>query len=230
MAEAVHNARRAAIEALFGLAAERPWHEITLADIAARAGLSLAELRAAYPSRVAIVAGLAAELDEALLAGTDPEMADQPTRERALDVLMSRFEALGPYKPGLKGLVRAARRDLGLAAALARIGCTSHGWTLAAAGLEATGPRSALRGAGLGLAFARVLPVWLDDDEPGLPRTMAALDRTLERGAEALHRLDRIARPLCGFVARARSARRERTGRDDEAPLDGDAVGAGGGI
>lgn len=222
--------RQRIVDALFSVAAERPWPEVTLSAIAAAAGLSLQDLRAVFPNRTAILAAFAEHMDTALLEAADPAMSGQPPRERALDVLMSRFEALAPYKAGLRGLARAARRDPALAATLARIGCVSHGWTLAAAGLEPTGPRSALRGAGLALVFARAMPVWLDDDDPGLAHTMAALDRALDRGATVLHRIDRIAGPLCGFLARARAGRRDRTRRDDEAPLDGDAVGAGSGI
>ena len=216
--------RQRVIDALFSVAAERPWPEVTLSAIAAAAGMSLQELRALYPSRIAILAAFAERMDTALLDAADPAMADQPPRERALDVLMSRFEALAPYKAGLRGLARSARRDPALAAALARIGCISHGWTLAAAGLEATGPRSALRGAGLALVFARVMPVWLDDDEPGLAHTMAALDRALERGATTLHRIDRIAAPLCDFVGRVRAGRTRRSAAEEPTAMAGDGI------
>ena len=54
---------------------------------------------------------------------------------------------------------------------------------LEAAGIGAHGPKGALRAQGAALMFARVLSVWFDDDEPGLDRTMAALDRALTSGA-----------------------------------------------
>jgi hypothetical protein len=39
-----------------------------------------------------------------------------------------------------------------------------------------------VRAQGLALLFASVLRTWVDDDDPGLARTMAALDRALARG------------------------------------------------
>ena len=39
-----------------------------------------------------------------------------------------------------------------------------------------------LRAQGLSLLFGSVLQTWVNDDDPGLARTMAALDRALSRG------------------------------------------------
>jgi hypothetical protein len=84
---------------------------------------------------------------------------------------------------------------------------------LEAAGIGASGPKGALRAQGAALMFARVLRIWLDDDEPGLDRTMAALGRGLasaERWAGFLD--DLCSLPKCI----GRGARRRRGGRDEE--------------
>ncbi len=44
------------------------------------------------------------EIDEADLAGLPP-------RDRVFELLMRRFEALVPFRPGLRRLARDARRD-----------------------------------------------------------------------------------------------------------------------
>jgi hypothetical protein len=46
--------------------------------------------------------------------------------------------------------------------------------------------------------------VWLDDDDPGLARTMAELDRRLRQAERTWMRLERLRRILCG-------PRRDRT-------------------
>ena len=46
--------------------------------------------------------------------------------------------------------------------------------------------------AGLGLTYASVFRVWLQDDDPGLARTMAALDRRLRRGERALGGIEQV--------------------------------------
>ena len=53
---------------------------------------------------------------------------------------------------------------------------------LEAAGIEAQGAAGAIKLQGLALAWARVVQVWLDDEEPALSKTMAELDRVLTRG------------------------------------------------
>ncbi len=60
--------------------------------------------------------------------------------------------------------------------------------------------------------FSRALDVWLEEDDPGLPRTMAFIDKELERGIGVMRRfedLDRLAAPFRGFF-RAMGDRRGR--------------------
>src|SRR5262245_39999875 len=79
------------VATFMALLAEKPIEQIGLAEIAARAGVTLAELRGHYGSILAILAAHIKEMDRAVLAGIDPEMADEPPRERLFDVLMRRI-------------------------------------------------------------------------------------------------------------------------------------------
>ena len=65
---------------------------------------------------------------------------------------------------------------------------------LTAADIGAAGPRGFVRAQGLALLFASVLRTWVDDDDPGLARTMAALDRALARGQRWSGLLDELCR------------------------------------
>ena len=118
--------------------------------------------------------------------------------------------------------MRSARRNPGLALALNAMAVRSQQWMLEAAGIGAHGPRGALRAQGAALMFARVLRVWVDDDEPGLDRTMAALDRGLasaERWAGFLD--DLCAIPTCAIARprrRAPSSRRRGRSRGGSRP------------
>ena len=108
----------------------------------------------------------------------------------------------------------SARRNPGLAFALNAMAVRSQHWMLEAAGIGASGPRGALRAQGAALMFARVLSVWIDDEDEGLDRTMAALDRGLssaERWAGFVD--DLCAIPKCVL----RGPRRRRRMRDEEA-------------
>jgi len=206
--------RDKAVDALMSLLAEQPFEQIGLADIAGRAGLSLSQLRGDFGSKAAILAAHIKDIDRAVLAGTDADMADEPPRERLLDVLMRRIEALAPYKEAIRSLMHSARRNPGLALALNAMAVRSQQWMLTAADIGASGPMGALRAQGAALMFARVVGVWLDDDEPGLDRTMAALDRGLASGERWAGFLDDLCSiPRC--LARG-PRRRRRRDRDEE--------------
>ena len=205
--------RDKAIDALMALLGEHSFEQVGLAEVAGRAGLKLSQLRAEFGSTLAIVAAHIKDIDRAVLAGGAADMIDEPTREALFDVLMRRLEALAPYKEAVRSLLRSARRIPGLALALNAMAVRSQAWMLEAAGIGASGPKGALLAQGAALMFARVLRVWLDDDEPGLDRTMAALGRGLasaERWAGFLD--DLCSLPKCI----GRGARRRRRGRDEE--------------
>jgi hypothetical protein len=98
---------------------------------------------------------------------------------------------------------------------LNRIVVNSMAWMLNAAGIPATGGRGALQAQGLACAWARVMRVWLDDDDPGLARTMAELDRRLRQAERAWMRLERLSR----ILRRSRGDRRDAGGRASESDL-----------
>ncbi len=187
--------------ALLELVAERPFRTIGLSAVAERAGVALADLRQAWDGPLDGLSGFARRIDTGVLAGDDPGMKGEPTKDRLFDVLMRRFDLLAPHRAGLKGLERSARRDPVLALHLSRLVVGSQAWMLEAAGVSAAGPRGALRALGLAAGLSRVVPVFLAEDESGLPKTMAALDTTLDRLSGLAHRVRgfeaRLGRILC---------------------------------
>jgi len=205
--EAPTTERNKIIAAFLGLLAERPIEDIGLAEIARDADVSLAQLRGEFPSKLAIFAAHIKDTDRAVLAEDLSEMEEEPPRERLFDVLMRRLEILSPHRRAIRSLMRSARRNPPLALALNTLAVRSQQWMLTAAGIGATGPRGAIRAQGLALLFGSVLPTWIRDDDPGLARTMAALDRALTRGSRLAGLLD----DLCCIPAalcRIRSRRR----------------------
>ena len=205
--------RERIIDAFMALLAEKPIERIGFAEIAKAAKVSLADLRGAFASRLAILAAHMRETDRAVLAGGDADMAEEPPRERLFDVLMRRLELLAPHKAAVRSLVRSAARNPGLALALNSLGVRSQQWMLTAAVIGASGPRGMLRAQGLAVLFASVLRTWVQDEDPGLARTMAALDRALARGQRWSGLLDDVLR-IPAAVCRLRPRRRREP--DDE--------------
>jgi AcrR family transcriptional regulator len=207
------SARQRIIDAFMALLAEKAFEQIGFAEIAKRAGVSLSELRDTFGSTLAILAAHMKTIDRAVLAGEDGDMAEEPPRERLFDVLMRRLEILTPHKDAVRSLIRSASRNPGLAFALNGLAVRSLQWMLTAADIGAVGPRGMVRAQGLALLFASVLRTWVHDDDPGLARTMAALDRALARGQRWSGFLDDLCR-IPAAACRLRPRRRRRRGDD----------------
>jgi AcrR family transcriptional regulator len=206
--------RERIVEAFMALVGEQPIEQVGFAAIAARAGVSLAELRNTFGSKLAILAAHLKEIDRRVLAGIDADMAEEPPRERLFDVLMRRLDALSPHKAAVRSLIHSAGRNPGLAIALNGLAVRSQQWMLTAADISASGPRGMVRAQGLALLFATVLRTWLRDEDPGLARTMSALDRALARGQRFSGFLDDLCRiPAC--VCRTRPRRHRDLDEED---------------
>lgn len=186
--------RQSVISAFLGLLSEKSFAEIGLDEIAERSSMSLADLRGAFDGKLAIYEAFVRDIDEAVLAADVSDMSDEPPRERLFDVLMRRLDALAPHRAALRGIARSARQDPLLAASLNRIALTSQRWMLTAAGIRFEGLLGAAVTQGLVVSFARVLRVFLAEEDPGMPRTMAALDRELRRAQSSFERLERVGR------------------------------------
>ncbi|MEM7566273.1 MAG: TetR/AcrR family transcriptional regulator [Pseudomonadota bacterium] len=228
-----------AIEAFLKALEDRPWRDIALAEIAEAAEMPLADLREAFPTRTAILRAFIARVDAAVLrAIAEDGDESEPHRERLFDVLMTRFEHLKPYRPALARVREHARRDAGFALKMGGQGLISAAWMLEAAGISSAPGRAGWRVAGLPYVWARAFEVFLKDDDPGLARTMATLDRQL-RKAEARDRQikglrDRLKRACRGRRRRARAYdgfdEAGETFAREEGFIDPDPYGAGGRI
>jgi AcrR family transcriptional regulator len=189
-------------DALLALAGEKAFLDIRLAEIAERAELDLADLRKAFDGPFAILESFCRRIDVRVLETDDPSLAEEPRRERLFDALMRRFDLLVPYRAGIAGLERSARRDPVLACHLGRLACGSQTWLLESAGISTAGLLGRLRAPALAVAVVRLLPVFLADEEEGLPKTMAALDETLDRLGALQARADHLVGLACRLTRR----------------------------
>ena len=107
-----------------------------------------------------------------------------------------------------------------LGLALLRTIFHSQGWMVMAAGLDAYGLQGAVRTKAVTIAYLETMRVWLEDEEPGLAKTMAALDKALRSAERRLRRLAFLARFLPGGAGSKRRA-------DPSAEKSGDSATAG---
>ena len=169
----------AAVDAALELAADRPWREITLRDIAERSGTGFAELYARTPSKAALLARLGRRFDAAAEAAD----LEGETHDRLFEAVMARLEAMEPHR----FVLLAIARDEPPAQIAARLPGTA-GRLLRAAGVPTDGVAGAARTAAMTAVWARVLQVWRDD-EGALNRTMDEIDSRLKQMRERLGRV-----------------------------------------
>lgn len=198
--------RERIVDAAMEIAAGRRWEDVTLEAIALRADISLTGIREHFDGRLAILDAFVARIDRAVLDGLDADLAEEAPRERLFDVLFARIEALRPHRDAIANLLAAARRDPLLALALNGLAARSMAWMLTGAGIASGGLPGAIRAQALALQWRHVLGTFIRDDDAGLARTMAELDRRLREAERAAIRLDRACRFLAGGGRRDRGS------------------------
>ncbi len=142
------------------------------------------------PSKIGILKALAAHSDSELLQSLDKDPVEGDVHDRLFDIIMRRLELMEPRKAAFRNIIDDPADGGADWASLAGALVDSQGWTLAAAGIEDAGRREGIKRQGLALVMARTMKVWASDDDPGLAKTMASLDRSLRDGATWLKRLE----------------------------------------
>jgi AcrR family transcriptional regulator len=211
MAEA-QDIRSKIVDAMMKLAAERRFEDIAIRDIAAEAGVSLADFRDAFPSKGAVLGAFSRRIDRQVLTVPLGDLSSSSARDRLFDVLMRRLDAMAPYREALREIFAWLRRDPAGLIEMNRLTVNSMRFMLEAAEVSSENPGGALKVQGLALSWSRVFAIWLDDTPPDFAKTMAALDRELMRGerlVEGLNRLDSFASPFRA-IARAATGGRDR--------------------
>ncbi len=206
--------RERIVSAALRISEQRGWRDLSLGEIAAEAGVPLVELRKEFQSKAQILAAFSRALDIAVIEKF-PAPGPDVARDRLFDVLVTRFELMQPYKAAIRRIREDLGSSFGEALAQMRPALKSQYWMLAAAGISGEGGTGMLRIQGLLGIYGRVFAIWLDDDDPGMARTMAALDRRLRRGESIMRGIERFRDGCASF---RRSLRGAKKAERDEAP------------
>lgn len=201
-------------QAAFALAEGRGWNEISMAQIAEVSGMTGAMLMRLAPSKAAILEAFGRDIDEAMLRVFEKHPAEGSPHDRLFDVILKRLEILAPYRGVVASVLKTVRSDAGEGVKLLQSVSDSIGWMTSAARVEQEPQWQGLGRLMLLRLYVRILAIWTKDDDPGLARTMAALDRglrDLERFAAGMGRAVGIAASVAtAIVGVARRAFEER--------------------
>lgn len=173
------------LDAALKLAGEMRWRDVSMEMIAGESGATLARVYELFPSKAAVLNAFIRRTDQAVMAGHDFEDASEPVRERLLDVLMRRLDALAPHKDAVASITRDLGRDPAALLCSAPAFMNSMAWSLEAAGVSSSGLPGLARVKGLAAIYLGALRIWLRDDTEDQSVTMAHIDKNLKR-AESL--------------------------------------------
>jgi AcrR family transcriptional regulator len=159
--------------------------DLSLAEIAEAAKVALGKAYQVYPSKQAILDAFSRGIDAEVLADEtmeqDWETDQSSARDRLFDVMMRRFDALQPYKPGLGNLFYDEARDPPAALCGLQRLLRSMAAMLETARISSSGVKGLIRTKGLAAIYLATLRVWFKDDSSDLAKTMASLDGYLRR-------------------------------------------------
>ncbi len=168
--------------ALLDLAAERPWREISLRNIAVKAGVPLTDLFACATGKPELLAQLSEAFDNAALS-VEP-IPDADAHDALFDAVMARVEAMEPHRAALTAIARDSAGPSWDGLVFASHFPRTARAILVGGGLDATPPRVIAMTA----VWARIARVWRDD-EGALNRTMAEIDKQLKTMRTRLSRI-----------------------------------------
>jgi len=172
--------RQRVLDAAMEEAAEAGWYELRLHRVAARAGVTLAELRGAYRDADAIADAWFAGALDAMLALPAEALDGRPPSARVGAALMRWFEHQAVHRRTVGGMLRAKMHlshPHHWGPAIFNLSRLIH-WALDVARVDARGLARQAEEVGTTAAFLAALAVFAGDDDT-LTRTRAALRASL---------------------------------------------------
>ena len=174
----------AVVDAALELSAALGWANVTLCDIADKAGMDMATLFDLVDDKMDVLCLFGRRIDRQVLENIGTPDESLSARDRLFDILMERFDVLNEYRDGLIPILESFKFDPKQAVISMPYLCKSMSWMLEASGIETGGIRGALKVAGLTGVYLKTLRVWRDDDTPDMGQVMAALDKDLGRAEQ----------------------------------------------
>lgn len=169
------------VAAMLALAAERTWDFVTFEDIADKAGVDLKDAREYFDDRSDILAAYGRILDRRMVEQCEFGETEISCREKIFDLIMERFDIVNEDRAAILSVLQGFRGDPKEAViSFPHLG-RSMSRTLDAAGIETRGIFGAVKVAGLTGIYLYALKTWKEDNSPDMAKTMATLDKALDK-------------------------------------------------
>lgn len=172
-------------EAALAVAADQGWQNTGLSDIARAAEISMRDLVAVVEDRTDILRLIGRMVDRKVAENVSlTPSVETSARDKLFDLFMDRYDVLNDYRHGIIAIVDGFKYDPKQVLVSLPHLCTSISLMLEMADVDTSGAMGAVRVTGMSAIYLKVLRVWVDDDSPDMAKTMAALDKHLERAEQ----------------------------------------------
>lgn len=171
------------VESMLVLARERGWELVDFEDIAQTAGVDIDDAREYFDDKGDILAAYGRKIDRQIFDNI-AEDESLSCRDKLFDLMMERFDALNEEREAVISILDGFRGDPKEAVlSFPHLG-RSMSRTLEASGIETDGIFGAAKVLGLVGIYLYVVRTWKDDDSADMAKTMAALDKALDRSEQ----------------------------------------------
>ena len=159
------------------------WQSIDLESLSQECDLDVLNVTGRIRNKVDLLVAFSAFIDMTVNQSIDADLKDDqiPVRERLLEALLIRFEALAPYKAGVIKLMKTFLHNPSFVVIGSKSLKLSMEATLAAVGLEAKGIQGAIRVKGMCMIFMSGVCTWSKDNSEDLSATTRILDERLKQ-------------------------------------------------
>lgn len=175
--------RQKILAAALELAAKKDWGSVSLSEIARAAGLPPQEIAALFPQKYTITRDILHGIDDRMIMedlGLDGDR--DSLKDRLFEVMMCRFDLLNEHRAAMVSMLAPALRSPEQAARHKQGFCHSMRLMIDKADMDCRHMmQEDILIAALAVVYMMTVKTWLRDDSPDMSKTMAVLDRYLER-------------------------------------------------
>ena len=178
-----------AIEAALSLAVSKSWNDVTFEEIIEKAGVDLDDAREYFDDKSDVLAAYGRKIDRDMIENMSHIDNTASHREQIFDVLMERFDIVNENRDAVISIVTSFKGDPKQALlSLPHLG-RSMNRVLELCGISTDGFMGCARVTAVTGIYLYALKTWIGDDSSDMAKTMATLDKALDKAEMAYNAL-----------------------------------------
>lgn len=176
--------RKSICAAAIKLAGKQPWKSVSLSQISKETKLPLAQIKKTYSNTSAILPDLIRNTDKEVILRANVNLEDS-AHDRLFEVLMTRFDVLQKNRKSILSIAHACKNEPAVLHLIFRAQIESMQNILMHTNLLEVGAVGMAKIFGLFVVYQYAFAQWTKDETKDMSKTMAALDKSLNKAHTA---------------------------------------------